>query len=55
MREQHVFETAEARAAKGLAARKRLPPEAHAALDLRADRNPVSVLAEIREWKNAFR
>ncbi|MDF2093477.1 DUF2252 domain-containing protein [Knoellia sp. 3-2P3] len=46
MREQHVFETPEARAAKGLAARKRLPPEAHAALDLRADRDPVSVLAQ---------
>ncbi len=46
MREQHVFETPEARAAKGVAARKRLPPEAHAALDLRADRDPVSVLAQ---------
>jgi uncharacterized protein (DUF2252 family) len=46
MREQHVFETPEARVAKGLAARKRFPPEDHAALDLRADRDPVSVLAQ---------
>jgi uncharacterized protein (DUF2252 family) len=46
MREQHVFETPEARAAKGLAAHSRLPPEAQAALDLRADRDPVSVLAQ---------
>ena len=46
MREQHVFETPEARVAKGLAARKRLPPEAQAALDLRADRDPLSVLAQ---------
>jgi uncharacterized protein (DUF2252 family) len=45
MREQHVFETPEARTAKGMAARTRLPPEAHAGLDLRADRDPVSVLA----------
>lgn len=46
MREQHVFETPEARAEKGLTARKRLPPEEHAALDLRADRDAVGVLVQ---------
>jgi uncharacterized protein (DUF2252 family) len=46
MHEQHVLETPEARAAKGVAARKRLPPEAHATLDLRADRDAVGVLAQ---------
>jgi len=43
---EHVFETPEARSAKGLTARTRFPLEAHAALDLRADRDPLSVLAQ---------
>ena len=46
MREQHVFETPEARVEKGRAARRRLPLEAHAALDLRADRDAVGVLSQ---------